>query len=90
VKIIVIEKETMDILAFQAQYLEIHEKLGSAQLRLLTKIEGVQDYYQLGEHSLENIYIKEKEATAARVTFQKVVLLAAKEEVTMVTRFSLL
>jgi hypothetical protein len=89
VKISLTEKATVDILAFQAQALEVHEKLGSAQRCLLTKIEGVQDYYRLAEHSLENICIKEKEATAARVTFQEVVLSATKEEVTRVTRLSL-
>ena len=41
------------------------------------------------EHSLENICIREKEATASRVTFQEVVLSTTKEEVTRVTRLSL-
>jgi hypothetical protein len=43
----------------------------------------------LPEHSLNNIFIKEKEATAAKVTFQEDVLAAAKEEVARVTRLSL-
>jgi hypothetical protein len=55
----------------------------------LTKIEGIQDYYRLAECSLDNICIKEKEATAARVTFQEVVLSSTKEEVSRATRLSL-
>ena len=88
-KISQIEKEVVDISAFQAQALEVHEKLGSAERSLLTKIEGIQDYYRLVEHSLDNICIKEKDPIAARVTFQEVVLSAGKEEVVRVTTLSL-
>jgi hypothetical protein len=89
VKIILTEKEAVDISSFQAQDLEIHKKLGSSQRCLLTKIEVIQDYYQLEECSLDNICIKEKEATTTRVTFQEVVLSTTKEEVSMVTKLSL-
>jgi hypothetical protein len=43
----------------------------------------------LADHSLNNICIKEREATAARVTFQEAVLSSTKEEVARVTRLSL-
>jgi hypothetical protein len=89
VKISLTENTAVDISSFRAQALEVHEKLGSTQQILLTKIEGIQNYYRLAEHSLNNICIKEKEATAARVTFQEVVLAATKEEVARVTRLSL-
>jgi hypothetical protein len=56
----------------------------------LTKIEDIQKYYRLEEHSLNNIFIKEKEATASRVTFQEAILVVAKEEVSRVTRLSFL
>jgi hypothetical protein len=55
----------------------------------LTKIEGIQNYYRSAEQSLSNICIREKEATAARVTFQEAVLSSSKEEVAHVTRLSL-
>jgi hypothetical protein len=55
----------------------------------LTKVEVVQNYYRVANHSLNNIYIKEREATAARVTFQEVILAVAKDEVSKVTKLSL-
>jgi hypothetical protein len=42
------------------------------------------------DHSLNNIFIKEREATAAQVTFQEVILSAAKDEIAKATRLSLL
>jgi hypothetical protein len=55
----------------------------------LTKIESIQEYYQLIEHSLNNICIKEKDAIAVRFTFKEVVLSVAKEEVVRFNIFSL-
>jgi len=43
----------------------------------------------VANHSLNNIYIKEREATAARATFQEVVLIAARDEVARFPRLSL-
>jgi hypothetical protein len=89
VKVSLNENTIVDISSFRAQFLEIHEKLGSSQQILLTKIEGIQNYYRLVEHSLNNICIKEKEATAARITFQEVVLADRKRGSFRVTRLSL-
>ena len=55
----------------------------------MTKIEGIKNYYRSAEQSLSNIYMREKEATAARVTFQESVLSSSKEEVAHVTILSL-
>ena len=41
------------------------------------------------EQSLNNIYLKEREAIASRVTFQEVVLSEANDEVAKATRLSL-
>jgi hypothetical protein len=49
---------------FQAQVVEVHEKLESTQENLFTKVEAVQNYYRVTYHYLNNIYIKDKEATA--------------------------
>jgi hypothetical protein len=43
----------------------------------------------LADHSLNNICIKEREATTTRVTFQEAVLSTTKDEVARVTRLSL-
>jgi hypothetical protein len=88
-KINLTENTTVDMAIFQAQALEVHEKLESTQQNLFTKVEVVQNYYRVADHSLNNIYIKEREATAARVTFQEAILSATKDEVARVTRLSL-
>jgi hypothetical protein len=69
--------------------LEVHEKLESTQQKLLTKVEVVQNYYQVVDQSLNNIHLKEREAIAARVTFQEVILLEEKDELARATRLSL-
>jgi hypothetical protein len=43
----------------------------------------------LADHCLNNIFIKEREATIARVTFQEAILSSSKEEVANVTILSL-
>jgi hypothetical protein len=64
----------VDMGFFQAQALEVHEKLESTQQSLFTKVEVVQNYYRVVDHSLNNIYLKEREAIAARDTFQEAVV----------------
>jgi hypothetical protein len=88
-KINSIENTTVNVVVFQAQALEVQEKLESTQQNLFIRLEAIQNYYRLADHSLNNICIKEREATAARVTFQEVILSSAKEEVANVTRLSL-
>jgi hypothetical protein len=64
----------VDMGFFQAQALEVHEKLELTQQILFTKVEVVQNYYRVVDHSLNNIYLKEREAIAARDTFQEAVV----------------
>jgi hypothetical protein len=80
-KINLTENTTVDMAVFQAQALEVHEKLESTQQNLFTKVEAVQNYYRVVDHSLNNIYIKEREAIAARATFQEAFVSSTKEEV---------
>jgi hypothetical protein len=74
---------------FQAQALEVHEKLESTQQSLFTKVEAVQNHFRVVDQSLNNIFLKEREAIAARATFQEAVVSSTKEEVAMVSRLSL-
>jgi hypothetical protein len=60
---------TVDMEVFQTHGLEVYEKMESTHQSLFTKVEVVQNYFRLVDHSLNNICIKEREATAARVTF---------------------
>jgi hypothetical protein len=75
--------------AFQAQALEVHEKMESSQQDLFTKVEAIQNCYRVVDLSLNNIYIKEREATAARAKFQEAILIAPKDDVPEVPRLSL-
>jgi hypothetical protein len=83
------ENETMDISPFQAQALGVQEKLELVQQNLFIRLESIQNYYRSPDHSLNNIFIKEREANTARVTFQEVILSSSKEGVANVTRLSL-
>jgi hypothetical protein len=68
-----IEGQVVNITTFQAQALEVHEKLQAEQQNMLSKIEIVQNYFLEVSHSLDSIVLKEKEATTARTAFQKAV-----------------
>jgi hypothetical protein len=67
--------------AFQAQELEIHEKMESTQLYIFTKVEAIQKCYQVVDLSLNNIYIKEREANATCAKFQEAILIATKDDI---------
>jgi uncharacterized protein YigA (DUF484 family) len=57
-KIDLVEGTTVDMEAFQAQALEVHEKLESSQQDIFTKVESIQNCYKVVDLSLNNIYIK--------------------------------
>ena len=61
----------------------------SSQQILFNKVEVIQNYYRVANDSLNNIYIKEREATTAQATFQEAVLSTTKDEVARATRLSL-
>jgi hypothetical protein len=75
------ESQVVNITIFQAQALEVHQKLEAEQQSLFSKVEIIQNYFRDVSQSLENIAFKEKEATTARAAFQKAVVFSAKEEV---------
>ena len=66
---------------FQAQALEVHQKLEAIQQSLFSKVGIIQYYFREMSQSLDNIGFREKEATVARTTFQKEILSSAREEV---------
>jgi hypothetical protein len=65
---------------FQAQALEVLEKLESTQQSLFAKVEAVQNHFRVVDQSLNNIFLKEREAIAARATFQEVVVASKKRK----------
>jgi hypothetical protein len=60
-----IESQVANIMVFQAQVLEVHQKLEEEQQSLFSKVEIIQNYFREISQPLENIAFKEKEATAA-------------------------
>ena len=64
-------------------------KIEAEQQTLISKVEVIQNYFWEVSQSLENIVFKEKEAKEAQATFQKVVVLSAKEEVSETPRLSI-
>jgi len=52
-------------------------------------MEVIQNYFQETNKSLENVFQKEREAKAARTTFQKAVDFSSKEEVGKIQKLSI-
>ena len=74
---------------FQAQALEVHKKLESAQQSLLSKVEIVQNYFCKIEQALSDIVLREREVIVARTTFQEAVISSTKEGMKMASRLSI-
>jgi hypothetical protein len=62
-------KHGVDVAVFQAQALEVREKLESSQQSLFNKVEAVQNHFRVVDQSLNNIFLKEREAITTRATF---------------------
>jgi hypothetical protein len=52
-------------------------------------LEVFQNYFQESNKSLENVFQKEREAKAARTTFQKAVAFSSKEEIGKTQKLSI-
>ena len=73
--------QVIDLKFFQDQSLEIHTKIEAEQQRVISEVEIIQNYFQEVDNSFDNFIFKEKEAKAARVTFQRAVVFSENEEV---------
>jgi hypothetical protein len=69
--------------------LGIYLKIEEEQQKVFLNLEVVQNYFQETNKSLENVFQKEREAKAARTTFQKAVALSTKEEVGRIQKLSI-
>ena len=76
-----IQNQAVEMETFQAQALKIHAKIEKEQQGLISKLEIIQTYFQETSKSFDSILLKEREAKVARTTFQKAVILSAKEEI---------
>jgi cob(I)alamin adenosyltransferase len=69
-----IQNQVIDLKFFQDLSVEVHTKIEAEQQRLISKIEIIQNYFQEVNNFFDNFIFKEKEAKAARVTFQRAVV----------------
>jgi hypothetical protein len=70
----------MDLKDFKTLSLEAHTKIEAEQQQLISKTEIIQHYFQEVGKSIDNIILLEKEAKAARNTFQKAVACSGNRE----------
>ena len=68
----------------------IRSRVYVAQRSLLTKVKTIRDNCLLVDQVLENLSVREKEAGAARVTFQEVVIATTNRESGKSSKFSIL
>jgi prephenate dehydratase len=85
----VAENQVVDIKVFRLQSAEIRHKLLAAQQNLLVKVRTIQNHLRVIDQLLENISSREKEAEAARVTFQDVIIATAKIETVNSSKLSI-
>jgi hypothetical protein len=83
------KSHVIDIKVFQTQATEIRKKIEATQQSLLTKVEVIQDHFQLIDQALNNITLREREAMAARGTFQEAIISTTKEEMVIASRLSI-
>ena len=81
-KLNLMEGRVIDLKDFQTLSLETYTKIEAEQQRLISKIGIIQNYFKEVSKSLDNIILLEKEAKAARNTFQKAVACSGNKEVT--------
>ena len=68
------ESKVIDIEMFQSQAMEIRGRVSTAQRNLLSKVKEIRVNCLLVNQVLENLTAREREAGAARVTFQEAVI----------------
>jgi glutamyl-tRNA reductase len=88
-KIDLVEGTTVEMEDFQAHALDVHENLESFRQDIFMKVEAFQNCYRVVYLSLNNIYIKEREALATRAKFQEAIFLVPRDYVSEVPRLSL-
>jgi hypothetical protein len=78
-KINLTENTAVYMEVFQAQALEVYEKIESTQQILFAKVEAIQNHFRVVDQSLNKIFLKEREAITARDTFQEAVVSSIRE-----------
>jgi hypothetical protein len=80
-KIISIANQVIEIENFRTQASEIYVSIEEEQQKVFCNLEIIQNYFQESNRSMEKVFQKEREAKAARTTFQKAVASSLKDEI---------
>jgi hypothetical protein len=83
------ESKVINIGMFQSQAMEIRSRVSTAQRNLLAKVEVIRDNCLLVNQVLENLSAREREAGAARVTFQEAVIATNNRDSGSTPRFTI-
>jgi hypothetical protein len=80
-KIISITNQVIEIEHFRTQASEIYANIEEEQQKIFCNLEIIQNYFHESNRSMEKVVQKEREAKAARNSFQKVITSLQKEEI---------
>jgi hypothetical protein len=79
-KIISITNQVIEIEHFKTQASEIYANIEEEEQKIFCNLEIIQNYFHESNRSMEKVVQKEREAKAARNSFQKVITSLQKEE----------
>jgi predicted nucleic acid-binding Zn-ribbon protein len=88
-KIIYITNQVVELENLKTQVLEIYLRIEKGRQKVFLNLEVIQNYFQESNKSLENGFQKEREAKAARTTFQKAVAFSSKEGIGKTQKLSI-
>jgi hypothetical protein len=83
------ESQVINIRIFQSQAMETRSRVSAAQQSLLANIETIWDNCLLIDQVSENLSVREREARAAQVAFQEVVIATTNRESGKSSKFSI-
>jgi len=86
----IIESKVINIRMFQSQVMEIQSRVSAAQQSLFAEVEIIRHNCLLVDKVLEILSVREREARAARFTFQEAVMATNNRESGSTPRFSIL
>jgi hypothetical protein len=79
-KIISITNQVIEIDQFKTKASEIYTNIEEEQQKVFCNLEIIQNYYQESKRSMDKAVLKEREAKAARNSFQRIITSLQKEE----------
>jgi hypothetical protein len=88
-KIISIANQVVELENFRTRASKIYLRIEEEQQKVFLNLEVIHNYFQESNKSLENVFQKEREAKAARTTFQKAVAFSSKEEIGKTQKLSI-